>query len=77
MRRWGLGFLAVSLMLTLQCGRKPDAEDQERIRRHTEGMERVLESARAFRHKVQAEKPEKQQGHDFLNDDHGRSRTPH
>ena len=55
MNRWILGLLAAFLLLSTQCGRKPEAQDQEAIRRHTEGMERVLEAARAFRHKVRSE----------------------
>ena len=74
MNRWILGIIALFLMFTLQCGRKIDAEDQEAIRRHTEGMERVLEAARAFRHKVQTENRANQPGGESPRDDQGRSR---
>jgi hypothetical protein len=50
-----LGILVLCLLATAQCGKKPEAQDPEAIRRHAEGMERVLEAARAFRHEVRAD----------------------
>ena len=72
MNRWVLGMSALFLVFTLQCGRKLESDDQEAIRRHTEGMEKVLEAARAFRHKVQTESRAKQPESESPKDEPGR-----
>jgi hypothetical protein len=75
MNRWILWLLTLCLLLTSRCGREADREDPEVGRRRTEGIERVLEAARAFRNKVQSENLTSQPGRESQDDDQGHSRT--
>ena len=53
--RWIHGIAAASLLFTLQCGKKMDHEDPEKLRRHAEGMAKVAKMAREFRENVRSE----------------------
>ena len=74
MNRWILWLLTLCLLLTSGCGREADREDPEVGRPPAEGIERVLEAARAFRHKVQSENRAGQPGREYPKGDQGHSR---